>query len=47
VMSPIGAANKPSFVEIQEVTLQFFVDLLWNDPYTVRKKTLAVKNFGE
>jgi len=34
-MSPIGATNKPSFVEIQEVTLQFFVDLIWNDPLRI------------
>jgi len=24
--------NTPSFVKIQKVTLQFLVDLIWNDP---------------
>ena len=32
VMSIIGTTNIPSFVKIQGVTLQFLVDLIWNDP---------------
>jgi len=31
--STIGATNKPNF--IQEVTLQFLVDLTWNDPIVI------------
>ena len=33
VISTIGTTNIPCFIKIREVTLQFLVDLMWNDPY--------------
>ena len=32
MVSTIGTTNTPSFVKIQEVTLQNLGDLTWNDP---------------